>query len=148
MRRDPSGLKLERIEAWVAAGTLKTGMSLRDEHMRKRIFTTAAGELPDLRFESGDVDCPGVAAGREATCAITGTMAIRGAAHAFSIPLKVRQDGTGAAFRAVGDGVLKLSDYGIEQPSQLGVKTANEVNIHLDLSGKEADLVATASGRR
>jgi len=146
MHRDADGVKLERIEAWVSAATLKTGMSLRDEHMRKRIFTTSGGEVPDLRFESGDVNCPGVAPGREATCAITGTLAIRGASRSFSIPLKVRQEGNGTAFRAIGDGVVKLSDYGIEQPSQLGVKTSNEVSIHLDLSVKEADLVATASG--
>jgi polyisoprenoid-binding protein YceI len=148
MHRDSNGVKLEHIEAWVSAATLKTGMSLRDEHMRKRIFTTSGGEVPDLRFESGDVNCPGVAPGREATCAVTGTLAIRGASRAFSIPLKVRQDGSGTTFHAVGDGVVKLSDYGIEQPSQLGVKTSNEVSIHLDLSGKEADLVAAAPGRR
>src|SRR3954453_16928682 len=56
MHRDSDGVKLEHIEAWVSATTLKTGMSLRDEHMRKRIFTTSGGEVPDLRFESGDVN--------------------------------------------------------------------------------------------
>src|SRR5947208_2026436 len=29
-----------------------------------------------------------------------------------------------------------------------GVKTSNDVSIHLDLSGKEADLMAAAPGRR
>ena len=145
VQRDANGVTLEHIEAWMPVKTLVTGMALRDQHMRKHIFTTAAGDIPDLRFESGKIDCPGVAPGREATCAVTGALSIRGAAKAFSIPLKVRQETGSGAFRAMGDGVVKLSDYGIEQPSQLGVKTSNEVKIHLDLSGSAQ--VTTAMGR-
>jgi hypothetical protein len=32
---------------------------------------------------------------------------------------------------AEGEGVVKLSDYGIPQPEQLGVKVANEVKLKL-----------------
>jgi len=147
LHRDSSGVTLEKIEAWMPVKTLLTGMALRDEHMRKYIFATATGDLPDLRFESGRVNCPGVAPGHEATCTVTGTLAIRGVPRAFSIPLKVRQEGNGSAFRATGEGTVKLSDYGIEQPSQLGVKTSNEVKLRLDLNGKERGLVTTAMGR-
>jgi polyisoprenoid-binding protein YceI len=146
VHHDRNGLNVERIEARVPVMSLKTGMSLRDEHMRKRIFTTERGEVPELRFESGDVTCPGVSPGHEAKCTIAGTMVIRGIPHAFSLPMKVRQESNGTAFRATGDGVVKLSDYGIEQPSQLGVKAANEIVIHLDLSGKEVPQVALSSG--
>ena len=147
LHRDSSGVTLESIEAWMPVKTLLTGMALRDEHMRKYVFATAAGDLPDLRFESGKVNCPGVAPGHEATCTVTGTLAIRGVPRAFSIPLKVRQEGNGSAFRATGEGTVKLSDYGIQQPSQLGVKTSNEVKLRLDLNGKERGLVTTAMGR-
>jgi polyisoprenoid-binding protein YceI len=147
MQRDDSGLRLEHIEAWVPAESLKTGMAIRDTHMRRMIFTNAQGQAPDLRFESGEARCPGVMPGKEAACSISGTLAIRGMARPFTIPLKVRQDGS-AAFRVTGDGVVKLSDYGIEQPTQLGVKTSDEVSIHLDFSGKEAALVAAAPGGR
>jgi polyisoprenoid-binding protein YceI len=142
MHRDAGGVTLERIEAWIPVKTLVTGMAVRDEHMRKYTFTTASGEVPDLRFESGKIVCPGVAQAREATCPIAGTLTIRGVASAFSIPLKVRQEG--AAFRVTGDGTVKLSDYGIAQPSQLGVKTANEVQIHLELRCKEGGATTAA----
>jgi polyisoprenoid-binding protein YceI len=149
IRRGAGGVTLERIEAWMPVSTLLTGMALRDEHMRKRIFTTAAGELPDLRFEGGEVACPGVEPGREATCKVSGTLAIRGVSRGFTVPFKIRQAGNGSAFRASGEGLVKLSDYGIEQPSQLGVKTANEVKLRFELNGKEgAAVTAVAMGRR
>ena len=40
----PDGFVLEHIEAAVPVRRLETGMALRDDHMRKYIFTTAAGE--------------------------------------------------------------------------------------------------------
>jgi polyisoprenoid-binding protein YceI len=83
--------------------------------------------------------------GREMTCAVNGSMAIRNVPRAFSITLKLRQDGP--LVRASADGVVKLSDYGIERPTQLGVKTADEVKIHLDLSARELP-AATAAVRR
>jgi polyisoprenoid-binding protein YceI len=147
MQRDNSGLRLEQIEAWVPAESIKTGMAIRDAHMQRMIFTNAQGQAPDLRFESGEGHCPGVMPGKEVACSISGTLAIRGTPRPFTIPLKVRQDGS-AAFRVSGDGVVKLSDYGIDQPTQLGVKTLNEVRIHLDFSGKETALVAAAPGGR
>src|SRR4051794_9489825 len=47
LERSGAGLRLEHIEAWVPAASLKTGMSIRDEHMRRRIFTNDKGAAPD-----------------------------------------------------------------------------------------------------
>ena len=147
IRRGADGVTLERVEAWMPVKTLQTGMALRDEHMRKMVFTTAGGGVPDLRFESGEITCPGVEPGHEATCKIAGTLTVRGVMHAFTIPLKIREEGNGATFRASGEGVMKLSDYGIEQPSQLGVKTSDEVKLRFDLNGKPSGPITTAMGR-
>ena len=133
IRRAAEGLVLEHIEAWLPVKTLSTGISLRDEHMRKYVFTTSAGEVPDLRFEGGSASCPGVAAGHEATCNISGTLSIRGIARPFSIPLKIREANGATAFRSGGEARVRLSDYGIEQPSQFGVKTLNDVQLHLEI---------------
>ena len=133
IHRAPEGLVLEHIEASLAVKTLGTGISLRDEHMRRYVFTTSGGEIPDLQFEGGNVTCPGVLAGHEAACNISGTLSIRGVARSFSMLLKIREANGGPAFRGGGEGLVKLSDYGIDPPSQFGVKTANEVQVHLEI---------------
>ncbi len=44
----------------------------------------------------------------------------------------------GDAYRAAGDGIVKLSSYGISRPSQLGVTTTDEVKLHLEFTAKAA----------
>ena len=61
------------------------------------------------------------------------------------MPLKIRADG--AAFRATGESAVKLSDYGIEQPSQFGVKTADEIQLHIEFSAKEGAAKIASGGR-
>src|SRR5579871_6078249 len=50
--RDNNNLVLQQIRATLPVKTLATGMKVRDEHMRKYIFTTADGNEPDLQFTS------------------------------------------------------------------------------------------------
>jgi polyisoprenoid-binding protein YceI len=132
LRRSAGGLQLAHIAAVVPVKTLATGMGVRDEHMRKYIFTTADGQTPDLRFEGQDTTCS--VSGREATCQMEGMLTIRGTARPFRTPLKIREEGDG--FKASADAVVKLSAYGIEQPSQFGVKTSDDVQLHLEFLAK------------
>jgi polyisoprenoid-binding protein YceI len=147
VQHNPDGLRIEQVEATIPVKSILTGMSIRDEHMRRYIFTTGDGNTPDLRFEAEGAAC-GAPAGKnnESTCQLTGTLAIRGVPRPFSIPLKLHADGT--AFRAAGDSIVKLSDYGIEQPSQFGVKTSNEIQLHLEFTGKERPAAIASGGRR
>ena len=147
VRRAAEGLVLEQIEATVPVKTLGTGMGLRDEHMRKHVFTTPDGQVPDLHFTAEKAVCPGNAGG-ETTCQVSGNLSIRGVARPFTMALKIRE-ANGSTFRAAGDGIVKLSAYGIPQPSQFGVKTTDEVKLHLEFTGKQTTTVsANAGGRR
>jgi polyisoprenoid-binding protein YceI len=140
MRRTADGIQLDRIEATLPVKSLVTGMGLRDEHMRKYVFTTADGKTPDLRFEAENATC------KDSLCQVTGNLSIRGVAHAFTLPVKIKDDGS--TFKASGEGTVKLSDYGIEQPSQLGVKSTNEVQLHLDFVAKPAPARMASGGLR
>jgi polyisoprenoid-binding protein YceI len=144
LQNGASGAQLERIEAWLPVKTLLTGMSVRDEHMRKYVFTTADGQAPDIRFASERSSCSG--AGGDMTCQVSGQLTIRGIAKPFTIPLKVHS--SGSSFRAEGRSKVKLSDYGIAQPSQFGVKTTDDVELHFDFTAKPAGNEMTAAGGR
>jgi polyisoprenoid-binding protein YceI len=145
LRRTPDGAMLEGIEAEVPVKSLGTGMGIRDSHMRKRIFTTEDGQVPDLKFAADKAVCAKAAA-RQSTCELSGNLAIRGTARPFTVVMKVNEDGD--TFRAVGDGTVTLSAYGIERPSQLGVTTADEVKLSFDLTAKQTEPRAVATTGR
>jgi polyisoprenoid-binding protein YceI len=134
LRQGSDGVVLEGIEAGVPVKSLATGMALRDEHMRKYIFTTGDGQVPDLRFSAGTAVCSKAAA-RQSTCELSGKLAIRGTARPFTVVLSISEDGD--TFRAVGGGTVTLSAYGIERPSQLGVTTADDVKLRFDITAKQ-----------
>jgi polyisoprenoid-binding protein YceI len=104
-------------------------MKVRDDHMRKYIFQDASGREPDLHFSSEGAVC--AATGRMFECPVVGEFQIHSVSHPFTMALRVKQL-SDTAFHAEGDGIIKLSDYGIEAPSQFGVKVLNEVKIHID----------------
>jgi polyisoprenoid-binding protein YceI len=136
IRHDGDNLVVEQLEAVLPIRTLSTGLGLRDEHMRKQVFTTPDGALPDVRFVSDRAVCGGTVDTKR-LCRLSGELTIRGTARPFTITLDVKNDG--AAFRAVGDGVAKLSTYGITAPSQLGVTTLDDVKLHLDFVVKRVE---------
>ena len=145
MRQAPDGAVLEGIEAAVPVKSLGTGMGLRDSHMRKYVFTTSDGQQPDLRFSADKAVCTKADA-RQSTCELTGNLAIRGTERPFTVVLKVSEDGD--TLRAVGDGKVTLSAYGIERPSQLGVTTEDDVKLRFDLTAKTGARPVATSGRR
>jgi polyisoprenoid-binding protein YceI len=141
VREGAEGLTVDAVQATLPVKTLVTGMGLRDEHMRKLVFTNADGSVPDVTFVSREATCSPDASHRQSTCTVSGELAIRGIAKPFSMTLTVSRDGTG--FRAAGDGIVKLSTYGIEQPSQFGVRTRDDVKLRLDFTARPAP-VSTA----
>jgi polyisoprenoid-binding protein YceI len=144
IRQTGGAITIERIEATVRVQTLTTGLGLRDEHMRKYVFTTDDGQVPDLTFVGDKADCP-PRGGGEPTCNVSGQLAIRGTKRPFAIALKVSR--TGDTYRAAGDGTMKLSAYGIARPSQFGVTTPDDVKLHLEFTAMpSARQVAAGSG--
>jgi polyisoprenoid-binding protein YceI len=143
VRRDADALTVESIDVVLPIKTLTTGMGLRDEHMRKYIFTTASGSVPDLKFSAQHASCPAPAQSRDLACQVSGNLEIRGVSRPFTMGIKVKEDGS-HELHAKGDAVVKLSDFGIGAPSELGVRTLDEVKIHLDFMGKPTALTATA----
>lgn len=147
-QRTGDELVLEEIQAWLPVKAISTGMDLRDEHMRKYIFTTSDGSQPDLRFTGANLHCP-AKAGQETSCQVAGNLSVRGVERPFSLTLKIKQERSSpSTFKVSGGATLKLSDYGIERPSQLGVKSEDAVQLHLAFTAKETPLAARAEAGR
>ncbi len=144
VKSEGDALAIEGLEATIPVGTLDTGMSLRDTHMRKYVFTTADGKTPDLHFAADKTTCS--ASGAQSRCQLQGQLSVRGMPRPFTIALKVSKDSDG--FRAVGDSIVKLSTYGIDAPSQLGVRTQDDVKLHLEFTARPtAAAEATGGGQ-
>jgi polyisoprenoid-binding protein YceI len=141
----PAGISLDRVEATLPVKSLATGMGVRDEHMRKLIFTNPDGTVPDVKFVSHDATCAPSGAKGQAACTVAGELAIRGLLRPFTITLTVSRE-SGGGFRAAGDGIVKLSAYGIEQPSQFGVRTRDEVKLHLDFTAHPTGVSTARAG--
>jgi polyisoprenoid-binding protein YceI len=132
----------ERIEAVVPVDSLETGLRLRDDHMRAAIFTTPEGERPDVRFSADKSVCRTAARPRERVCQLTGALTIRGSSRPFTIDLKVID--LVDRFSVSGDTVVKLSVFGIEAPSQLGVQTLDDVRLHVEFTARKSTPIASA----
>lgn len=146
VRDGAEGLRLDDLEAVVPVESLNTGLKLRDGHMRKYIFQTPEGQVPDVRFAAEHADCPAARAGGQSTCTVAGVLTIRGTPRPFVIELSVSKEN--GLFHVRGDADVRLSTYGIERPTQFGVRTADEVNLHLDLSARSTAPVALASSTK
>ena len=135
LSREAGGLVLEQVRVTLPVKSLSTGMKVRDEHMRKYIFTAADGHVPDLEFAAGKTACQPAAGAGEFVCAVSGDLAMAGTPRKFAMKLSVKE--SSGAFHASGNAVVRLSDYGIACPSQFGVSTKNEVKLHLDIAARQ-----------
>jgi polyisoprenoid-binding protein YceI len=111
--------------------TLRTGIDLRDEHLREKYLEVGKGPayeaavLTDLRLGPGASD---TADGRTT---FTGTMALHGTTRPVAGQAEVRHDG--ANVHVTASFPLTLTDYGIAKPQYLGVGVRNEVQVRVSL---------------
>jgi polyisoprenoid-binding protein YceI len=135
LRDNGTHVELENVNARIDPKTFKTGMSLRDEHLRKKVFSLENGTMPELQFVGDKITCPALSVSRNATCPVSGQLTLRGVAKPFSINLVVSNAGKG--YRISAAGVVKLSTFGIEPPCQLGVCVTDEVKLTFEFQAKE-----------
>lgn len=123
----------------IDASTLKTGVDLRDEHMRSANWLDTA-KYPNIVFETTQVK---LKSGDNYT--VTGNLTLHGVTKKVTTTVAFKYLPASAATKAngfKGDVVrlttnfnLKLSDYGIKVPDQLTGKVANQVAISIKAFG-------------
>ena len=120
-----TGGKLVALELTVPVDSLSTGMKMRDRHMKERVFKMPDESVPDINFSSTKIEC--VAADKNENCTVDGTLKLHGVSKA--VQLKITKVASGKEFDLSGKAAVKLTDFGITPPSQLGVTVQDEVHI-------------------
>lgn len=107
--------------------------------MREKIFTspevtTATGKteksLPPIVIDLSEISCDQKVA--PVVCSAKGTLNLRNKTN--PVALTGNLELSNGKSKASGKTVIKLSDYAIEAPSQLGVKVKDEVEISFEVS--------------
>ncbi len=130
---DPKGEWSGKVRCM--ASTLVTGVEGRDSNMWEHLDTK---NHPDIeftiaRFEPGRVDV----AKEEVDGTIHGQMSIHGKVRDVQMPVTIRLDSS-KRVQVEGQMPLKLTDYDIEVPSQLGgtIKMEDEVKVWIALRAR------------
>lgn len=131
----------------IPVASLGTGIAMRDEHLRGANWLDAARH-PNIELEIVRTNIRAVAPGRTARGEVVGRLTLHGQTHEVRVPVQVRyvpldprqHAGMGAVgidanmLRVKGTMRVRLSDFGVNIPSILRLKVANEIAIRLDLT--------------
>lgn len=120
-----------RVEVDLAS--LKTGMSLRDKHMRENHLETDTH--PTVVFSGTELlapSLPKLAVGSPVSFRVRGDFDLHGETRQIEVPIEAtRLDEKSVHIRA--DFSVKLSDYGIKRPKFLFMKLGEEQQVQVDV---------------
>jgi polyisoprenoid-binding protein YceI len=123
-----NGSQLKSVEISIPVDSLKTGMDMRDRHMKARIFTKKDGTTPDVTFKGDKSDCKPGEAASVLKCEVQGKLSIRGESRPQTLSLVLKDGST-----AQGETLVELSKFGIEAPAHAGIKVSNIVKVSFEV---------------
>jgi polyisoprenoid-binding protein YceI len=124
---ESAGTTLSSLQLRIPVDTLKTGMGIRDLHMKERVFTAKDGTIPDVVYVAERSDCKTV--GSEQECAIQGKLTIRGEQKSYPLTVTVK-----GAKNVQGHAQINVLDFGVD-PKQLlysGIKVDPSVAVDFE----------------
>jgi polyisoprenoid-binding protein YceI len=102
----------------VDMNTVKTGIDLRDEHMKSKFLHTETYPNAVLAFPKASIQWP-TELGQKATGTLDAQFTAKGATKAVKVKYEVQK--TKQGWKCTGDFDYNTNDHGIEVPSYLGV---------------------------
>lgn len=138
---DPTNLASASGAIEVQVGTLRTGIDLRDEHLRSDAWLDTA-RFPTAKFElTGVRGATRLTAGQTARVTLTGRFTLHGRTHDVTanaqiqlMPVTPEMQGQTAGpqsdvIRVRASFRIRLTDYGITVPSVVQLKVSNDIAI-------------------
>lgn len=131
----------------VDAATLRTGVDMRDTHLRGSKWLDAA-KYPKITFAIDKVSGAGaLKPGKKLKGTVHGSLTIKGVKRSIKVPIEVafyKWTPELKNFRVMGDLLrikgsfkVKLADFNVSIPSVLGKKVAETVTINFNLTAVE-----------
>lgn len=130
---------------FVPVASIKTGIDMRDEHMRSANWLNAAA-FPEISFVIKKVNDVKILADNKLSVKVTGTFTLHGVSKevATDATLTYLDESEQTKMRAPGDllGIqanfkIKLSDYGVDN-KLIGQKVSEIINVSVNIVGSNA----------
>lgn len=125
----------------VPVDTLKTGIAMRDDHIRSEHWLNSA-KYPNISFSGASVTDQG-----EGKYEVAGKFIIKGVEKATAVQVQTRKIpaslakklnmGEGSWLRVRAEFKVKLSDYGVKIPDMAAAKVNDEWTVKVSLFAKE-----------
>ena len=135
----PAGMKIEgttteltvvesdaNVTLEVPLAGLKTGIDLRDQHMREKYLEVPRYPSASLVVARGALALPPAGAQTEADA--PATLKLHGQVRPVTVHYQTKADGAGLAVH--GSFRIKMTDFGISVPSYLGVTVKPDVDVN------------------
>ncbi|MFN0058657.1 MAG: YceI family protein [Planctomycetota bacterium] len=126
-----------------AASQLDTGITGRNDALREHLATP---QFPELQFDLQGLTATSVDLERRTLLGnARGLMTIRGKTRDFEIPVRLALDES-LRLSVEGNAPLKLSDYEVPVPSQLGlIEMQDEINVWIALKARAVGALSKAA---
>ena len=129
---DPANLSSTRGTITVPTNSFRTGIELRDEHLRGSEWLDA-GSHPNATFEiTGVTGASSLAANDNATVTIVGRFTLHGVTKQVRAQARVKWDGSNG-LRGRARFTIQLSDYGVSINPAVRLKVSNDITIQIDI---------------
>jgi polyisoprenoid-binding protein YceI len=133
---DPSGTgEGAHGELHVDLVSLKTGLDLRDKHMRQDHLET--GKYPEAVFSLVSLTLPsgGLPEGERTRVTVQGTFKLHGVEKTIEPEtyLTLRHAAAGSSLQIESNFIVKLADYQIKRPQFLLMRLAEEQHVRVEL---------------
>jgi polyisoprenoid-binding protein YceI len=131
LRVDDDGTTLKIV---VPLAGLKTGIALRDRHMREKYLQVE--KYPDAVLELPWASVKLPSEGQTADGTAHGKMTIHGQSHFVEVTYRVAR--TGNRYQVNGSVPLKLTDYGIDIPSYFGITVQPDIQTSANFTAERS----------
>lgn len=115
----------DAITLTVPLGTLRTGIGLRDRHMREKYLEVDKYPNAEVVVKRSTLKFPDD--GKETTADAAATMTLHGKTRPVTLRYGARR--TGESYAVRGSTSINITDFGIKQPGYMGVNVNPVVNI-------------------